>query len=301
MKTPVLMIFFLLWPQTNLLRILDRARHHDNAVFTPPPKPLYDLVKTTFRVLAKQDDPCDKAFVQRFNKTLTPLGMEFVKARYKDMDAYVLRERQSMFHGRGVFVVRCGQAKPICIQAPHGFFDKKTFKIGFSLFLETRARWFMTNTVPRYKSRPGETPATPPHPADCAHNENLLFQAVTEGIVNARPDTLFVQIHGFTENKHKNKGIVISTGARHGNDEAVMLAGALKSLPFDITVYGKDADELGATTNAQARLIRRHKGYFLHMECSQGVRAALVGNPAMIRGVAKAIQQVAAGMVDGHK
>ena len=290
MKLLLLLLFIFGSLDSKLYHVINEARHQKVA-FDVPSTVLFDAVKQAFAEISAVDSPCDHALMHRLNKLLKPLGMRFVKVKDNNEEFYVLKERKGMYYGRGIYVVRCAKnARPICIQAPHSFFDQKTLPIAFELFKQTRARFFMTNTIHRYKGRLGEVPGSDmEHPADCAHNKRLLFQAVTEGIFTGSPATLFVQIHGFKKKVDDAFDVIVSTGNKKDFYLAARFAKLLKQLPFKIGVYGRDAHRLGALSNVQGRFINLHKGNFLHIENSAETRMEFLNQPRLLQVLTRAL------------
>lgn len=286
----LLLLFIFSSFDSKLYRVINKSRHHKVA-FDVPSTVLFNGVKQAFAEVSAVDSPCEPALINRLNKQLKPMGMEFVKIKDNVEEFYVLKERKGMYYGRGIYVVRCERnARPICIQAPHSFFDQKTLPIAFELFKQSRARFFMTNTLHRYKARSGEVPGSDmEHPADCAHNKRLLFQAVTEGIFTGSPTTLFVQIHGFKKRGEDDFDMIVSTGDKKDFYLADRLVKLLKQLPFKIGVYGRDAHRLGALSNVQGRFINLHKGNFLHIENSAETRMEFLNQPGLLQVLARAL------------
>jgi len=280
-----------------LEKILKKARAtHKETIFQPPSPKTRRIVTQVVTDLTRS---CDAKTVDRAKEALRPLAMEIIEAGRGADRFYVLRETPPVFRGLGVYVMRRGPAKGLCVQAPHGFFDQGTFPIGLNTFLDTKAKWFMTNTLHRYKSRRGEDKKDKNHPADCAHNANLLFQAITKGIAMAKPQTLFVQLHGFGKKSHPDMDIVVSTGMEKHNKPAITVAVALNALASKILVFGRDkpADKLAATSNVQGQWLNRHNCRFLHIEMAEDLRNRLKSNDGLIRILSNALVRL---VNEGH-
>lgn len=168
----------------------------------------------------------------------------------------------------GSYLIMQGVKKSgINLQTPHGESDLKTREIAELLCKEQKYDSCSTNTMHRRKF-------------DFAHEYDSPFQAFTEAIVTHDPKALIVQLHGFETSKRsygpeQKARMILSTG-----HDSRALRSALASLRIDndptILVYGVDTQELGATRNAQAGLLKAlGKGRFLHIETSLAFREKL--------------------------
>jgi hypothetical protein len=155
----------------------------------------------------------------------------------------------------------------INLQAPHGDSDLKTKEIAELMCQEQSYDSCSINTMHRRSF-------------DFAHESDSPFQEFTEAVVIHDPNALIVQLHGFESSKRKNgpeqkARMILSTG-----QDSRALRAALAELRLDqdpgILVYGVTTQELGATRNVQAGLVRRMgRGHFLHIETSLAFREKL--------------------------
>jgi hypothetical protein len=201
------------------------------------------------------------------------LELELVDARDAGGALWVLREAGTRRAGDGLYVFRPGGA-PVCVQAPHTFFDEGTGDIALAVAADLRAVALFTNTVHRHApvvAGAGESAA------DVAHAPRSLFRAATEGLLGARPLPI-IQLHGFgpSENLPVDAVAVVADGAatRASNAPAVRLRSALaEALSGRVLLYGVDAVELGATTNVEGRAAREAGAPFLHIEMNRATRS----------------------------
>ena len=182
--------------EPTLSEIIHDARYPRKKVeFHPPSNPQFETLRVAAKNIEKYGDACDPEAARRINDVLKPAAMELLTLTRGKTTFWIIREKSPVFRGGGIYIRRCGaQTVPLVLQAPHGYFDLHTGRLARQLFRDTGARWVMLNSLQRYKSRKGETPADAYHPADAAHNNRLFFQAVTKGILEASPALLFAQL-----------------------------------------------------------------------------------------------------------
>ncbi|MBN1334358.1 MAG: hypothetical protein JXB39_00195 [Deltaproteobacteria bacterium] len=232
-----------------------------------------EAVREAMRALAAAPDPCEA--VPEARRLLEPVDM-VVDLLEGEPRLVVVREGRE-HRGSGFFVVRCGPARPWVWQAPHAFFEAPTRIIARQLFLESQARATLWNTVHRYRSLPGESPAHEVHPGDVTREYGSLFQAATIGLAAGDPSLGFVQLHGFTR-EALPWDAVVSFGA--AESYAGDLAEALEPVLGRVAAWGRDVDVLGGTTNVQGRALSRAGRRFLHLELASETRRLLVEDPA---------------------
>ena len=195
-------------------------------------------------------------------------------------DSAVVTEDDAARRGRGAYVIAIGEASELLVQIPHSFSDLDTLPLGRELRDAARARALAVSTLHR-RGMAGygdsDTRVPPKGHADVAHDPDSTFQAFTAAWLEAFPDRLVVQLHGFAD-RRVDADVVVSTGdkapaapwARAVRDQLRRL------LPGrTIAVYPDDVDDLGATTNAQGRAVRAASGRFLHVEMSGSLRESL--------------------------
>ncbi len=275
---------------------LEAARRNGGATvfYHSPPEPMWQTLREVARKLTLAAPSCDRAVAAEAESMLRGLGMELQLHQDGTTSFWLLREVPGIHQGRGVYLWRCGQATDVIVQAPHSFFDLKTGRLGRELFRDLEARVLMLNTLHRYKSRKGETPNDAEHPADVAHNDASLYQAVTVGILEAAPRSLFVQLHGF-EAANRGLDVLLSDGRPDGQIMAPAMLASWQPEKLVVAVYGPGQPKLGGLTNVQGRAIRARSGRFLHVEMSPTVRSRLIEDTLFRRPFAEALRTLAAG------
>ena len=212
-----------------------------------------------------------------------------------DGDRYLaLVEKQ--VHGAGAYVFRVGPREDgptILLEAPHNFFDLGTGRLAAEIFFTprgenlARARALFTNTIHRYQLSPGDKKKRAHNPADIAHEPEHAFSIATIAFARAAGATNVIQLHGFGSRSDDEGdgelgeiGAVVSAGRREGSSPLSALIAEKLSTMFDgVKRFPEDAKVLGATTNAQGKLLRDVKGAaFVHVELSSAVRKQLDGD-----------------------
>jgi hypothetical protein len=211
---------------------------------------------------------------------------------------WTLREQRTHLRGAGAYVIRTGPAANIAVQAPHAYFDLGTGELAAELFAcapeGLRPRILLTNTAHRFRGRPGEKRDDPDHPADVAHNPEHLFQIVTDLLARERPGLRIFQLHGFGEREARPElAAVVSGGSRAPGPWTRKVAASLgEVLGEGVRLFPDETELLGATRNAQARLLEAHpRARFVHLELSPEARRALK-SPDRIEALARALFSV---------
>lgn len=237
-----------------------------------------DALRDSMRDLLEAAPLCEESRLERVRAGLGRAGFEMSEWQVDTDRIIVVAEREDGRRGGGYYVVRCGQALPIVLQAPHSMFDLRTESIVRKLFAETRVRAAFWNTVHRYRATKDERPEDEVHPADVAHEFGSLFHGATVGASLGDPSLRFVQVHGFGNSAIKFDGIVSSGDADFA---PVKVTAALSKQFGKIAAFGEDTVDLGATTNVQGQaLAKSGPGRFLHLELSASTREKLDEDPA---------------------
>lgn len=279
---------------TTLRGLIDSSRHPESpARFHPPPSVHYQAMRTVGQLLTEGAPACDEAKRRKAEALIESMGMEiFVyQTKSKKNTFWVVRERAPLHRGSGVYAAKCGEAIPLSVQSPHSFHDLNTSGLGYKIFREAKARWLMMNTLNRYKSRPDELRTDEFHPADAAHNPRHLFQAMTEGILDADKEMFFVQLHGFDAD-WRDSDVIVSDGRVSPQLWSSALAERWKVPGQSIHVFGNESNELGAVTNVQAKAINARGGRFAHLEISLPLRRRMVESSKARRGLVEALKEV---------
>jgi hypothetical protein len=250
------------------------ARRHDRAAFrfAPPGDArltrLRALAADVFRALEPGAPP------RELRERAAAEGLELGLARDAAGDVWVLREGEGRREGTGLYAFRPGGA-PVCVQAPHTFFDEGTGPIALAVFADLRAGCLFVNTVHRYAPSSGGE-----HLADVAHAERTAFRAVTRGMLESVRWPI-VQLHGFGPRGDVGRDVaaVVSDGAsarREGAPAARLREALAKRLaPARVLLHGVDTGVLGGTTNVIGADAHRAGGAFLHVELSAAARRRL--------------------------
>lgn len=205
----------------------------------------------------------------------------------------LLRELPTQRRGGGAYLVRISSTSTLIVQAPHTFYDEGTLRLGCDFFQRAGARAFFIETAHRYKA--AEKTEDGNDPADVAHQTTSLFQAATEGALNATTKATVLQLHGFAT-RSDGARLVLSNGTKDGGDPLV--ANAARALGAvlggGVLRFPEDDHELGATTNAQGALVRSRGGRFLHVEMDARLRRELISDAGerarFLRALAEAIE-----------
>jgi hypothetical protein len=216
---------------------------------------------------------------------------------------WALLEPSDRVRGAGAYVFRVAPAEAgpeILLQAPHNFYDLGTGRIAAEMFFDpppgARPRALFTNTIHRYQLAPGNKRKRRHNPADVAHNPQHAFSIATEAFANAAGGARVIQIHGFgartdedDEGEPGDVAMVVSAGDEAGSSP---LSGAIAAAlaaehGAGVKRFPEDVRFLGATTNAQGRLLRKIAGSELvHVEMSSDLRKQLTGSAAARRKLA---------------
>jgi len=205
---------------------------------------------------------------------------------------WALREADGRVRGAGAYVFRVAPAEAgptILLEAPHNFYDLGTGRIAAEMFFDppagVRPRALFTNTIHRYQLAPGNKKKRKHNPADVAHNPQHAFSIATEAFAIAAGGARVIQIHGFgsrtdedDEGEVGSVAMVVSAGDEAGSSPLTAALGAALAGEFGAEVkrYPEDVRFLGATTNAQGRLLRKIAGSeFVHVEMSSDFRKKL--------------------------
>jgi len=259
-----------------------------DAQWVAPTGPRREALTESMVSVLRIASTCAPDAVERVDRSLGQAGFRLVKRSVGDTDLLVVQERSPQ--GGGLYVVRCGEANNLVLQAPHAFYDLQTDALAASAFAFTDARAVMFNTVHRYRAMPGEERADAVQPGDVAHQPASLFHGVTVAWAVAAPSLRFVQVHGFGSGRAAGD-VVLSTGR---DDLAPKRLGAsLRALlpQHRVLVWGVDADTLGATTNVQIRRLNAQAPpRVLHVELSRELRRSWADAPQIWVQIVKQVE-----------
>ena len=208
---------------------------------------------------------------------------------------WMLTESPKRRRGSGLVIVRPSVAAPIIVEVPHSFFEPGTLELGLAAFDVLDAKALLVNTMHRgghgeaeerrRKALSGESPM------DVAHSSKTFFARAHEILLGMDPELVVIQLHGFADTHAPGVQVIVSAALTVGKPEA--LADALGSLlgRTAIRTYPDEIDSLGGTTNVQAKVSRRAKAPFYHVEMSATLRKRLESETAFRQRFAESLRQ----------
>lgn len=192
---------------------------------------------------------------------------------------WILCENDDAQRGRGFYAFRVTQSQdnaeknesvlPVALQSPHCFFDKYTRSINVRLFETGHFSAAAWNTVRRQQ-------------VDLAHTQRHYLNAFTMAFADSDRQSRIVQLHGFSQDARtsddgRQSDLIISDGTRSPGSNTRLFAARMQASMsgFAVKLFPEDVQELGATTNSQAKALRS-VGFstFLHLEMSLAFRRA---------------------------
>ena len=207
-------------------------------------------------------------------------------------DFWILKEKDTPSNYWGTYVFAQGFSTELILQAPHSDFDFNTGKQAIYGFVRLNNYALFLNGTHRCNhnqasSCSGTTgvcssSSQPFRISDLAHDTNSIYQKTTEVVYDLVPESVFVQLHGFTK-LETDPYVILSNGTDEtptGTDYAVAFKDALfdqdNSLTFKIA-HVDSWTRLVGFTNTQGRYINQSanpcnssatstSGRFLHVE-----------------------------------
>ena len=254
---------------------IERARREarSDEYQAPPPADLA-LAEELFRGLLRPEEDGD-----RLARLACEIGLELIKLSEGSEEFLAVREPAGSRKGQGFYVFRHSRATPIVFQAPHARDDLLTGPLAAKLFRESQAAAVAWSTAPRSAVVKGSRVT-----ADLAHLPESFLGSFTRAFAAEHPKGIVVQLHGFDGEERRSPDspgwpIVVSGGTRLPPPWLLDTAAGLeRALGHRVAVYPRDVEELGGTTNAQARLLHSlgHSG-FIHIEMDLDARRRLQG------------------------
>jgi hypothetical protein len=255
--------------------VFDALQSDPHGEFVPAPVELLPAATRLARILMAVAETGSAA-------TIEELGRETERFGFRLQALRVGARRYLLLHGahgdgRSALLLGVGpDHRPILLQTPHAFADLQTGQIGLRLFEQGRLRAWQWNTRHR-RSVAGD-----PNPTDLSHVQNTWFQAIMEGIAEEMEGGLVLQLHGYGRQTIPEKDVhVVLSGGAQGNHRALdCMAGIFGS---GASLFGRDIDRLGGTTNVQgAALAQRVGPPFVHLESSPEQRQQWLNDPAAL-------------------
>jgi hypothetical protein len=227
-----------------------------------------------------------------------PYDLKLFTDKTTKREYVLLEEKIPLQAGWGFYVFDLETQNPLAIEIAHPVADGRTELEGIDAFLQTRARAFLMAGTHR-RANKKETPCSQPGTAnndsestdypesDVAHNTQTMFQMTHEILVNLKPETVAVQLHGMAE-RDVCPNAFISSGARNVTSNSKKLLECMGKNKVEAGIYegNRDGCPLGAMTNVQGRFSNGEKkdscntpvksapepGLFIHIEQEPDLR-----------------------------
>lgn len=221
----------------------------------------------------------------RLRSAWTELGYRWESITVDGVRFWLAHESGPDCRGHGVYLFRADSRSELVLQIPHRYADRGTGDIGLAVVRAVDVRVATFNTTPRYNNNDDQDE----HVVDVAHAEANYFSALARAVAHTRPQAWLVQLHGFASAKRRTPAgqgadMILSAGVPWPGAAVRTLRDCLEPLaPDAVRLYATEVDELGATRNAQGRVLRAagHPG-FMHIEMSERLRERLLGNAAHV-------------------
>ena len=210
---------------------------------------------------------------------------------------WALLEAEGHSRGAGAYIFRVAprdKGPVILLEAPHNFYDMGTGRLAADLFFApksgVRPRALFTNTIHRYQLAPGNKKKQKGfNPPDVAHNPEHGFSIATEAFAIAASGARVIQVHGFGSRTDEDDddgdpgsiAAVVSAGDASGSSpiSSAIAAALAAELGNEVKRFPEDVKLLGATTNAQMRMLKKvGKSEFVHVEMSSELRKRLAAS-----------------------
>lgn len=223
-----------------------------------------------------------------------PYDISQFRDRTTNRDYIVLEEKTPLQAGWGLYVFDPASPNTLAIEVPHTVFDSNTEFQGIDAFRQTNARAFIMAGAHR-RANKQESPCTQPRSAnedsrypvsDPAHAVATPFHAVHEALMDVKPDTVVVQLHGMGE-RDICPNAFLSTGTSTVTTNSKRLMSCLEKAGVESGLYdGKTTCPLIALSNVQGRFTNGERndpcrtsaktspepGRFIHIEQEPSIR-----------------------------
>jgi hypothetical protein len=174
----------------------------------------------------------------------------------------LLRELNPVKNGWGLYAFRLEPKNELIIEAPHPLADENTPLIALKIYRQLNARALLVAGTHR-ASNPNDE-------ADVAHIPDSIFQTIHLSLLG--PQSVVLQIHGFSSDKHINYPQIVIGQNQYANSE--ILQDLNESLVKEnITVGlcdGVNWTDLCGETNVQSTTMEN--GTFIHFEINEKLR-----------------------------
>lgn len=189
---------------------------------------------------------------------------------------YILEKKASQTNYWGTYVFsKTPQIENLILMAPHSKYDTNTGKEAVYCFKNNIAKALLINGTHRcnsndFSSCSGTTSACGSSESyrisDMAHITTSMFQKTTENLFINVPNSVFIQLHGFSK-QATDPYVIMSNGTRETptTDYATLLKDALfaedNTLTFKLAHIDTNWTRLIGFTNTQGRLINNSTDY----------------------------------------
>ena len=235
------------------------ARVITNVVYRPPGQAELARAEALFEHTLRGDRP-----EAELRNGWQELGLRLQTVSAGEESMWLVCEPQGEEFGRGWYLFRTNTASAsFAWEAPHAKNDVHTGVISLRMFLAGDARVLAASTITR-------------HRADMAHLDDTYFQAFTKAFAAVCPDGTITQLHGFETANHNGIGadIIASAGTAAPEPWFKTTVDRLREATgLKVAAYPYDIRQLGATTNAQGKLLQKTgRCRFLHVEMTLELR-----------------------------
>jgi hypothetical protein len=191
--------------------------------------------------------------------------------RDSNAESYVLRERQPIDRGWGLYFFRLQDFNEIIVEVPHPLADENTPQVALDLYRALHAQALLVAGAHRNANADGS--------ADAAHARESIFQTVHTTIFKLREESahqmIVLQIHGYDPEEHpKAPQVVIGYNWKTDPEKDLLLSRIVSALRTNQITVGacneKTYPGLCGTTNMQRQAMK--DGMFFHMELSPELR-----------------------------
>jgi hypothetical protein len=188
-----------------------------------------------------------------------------------DAESYVLWEQQPIEKGWGIYFFRKRSFRNIVVEAPHPDADEYTAALALDLYRALDAKALLIAGAHRDANMDGS--------ADLTHARESIFQTVHLALFNPaeepNDETIFLQVHGYSVDRHPNlPDVIIGYNWEKDPEKDALLSNIVQSIQEnDIRVGvcgGQNYRGLCGISNVQRSATEG--GIFIHIELSGTIR-----------------------------
>jgi hypothetical protein len=206
---------------------------------------------------------------------------------------WMLVENPKAKRGSGLVLLRPSTAAAIIVEVPHSYFEPGTLELGIEAFQALRAKALLVNTIHRggrgSKAERRKLALSGKSEMDVAHNPESYFARAHEALHKIDAGVTTLQLHGFAGSAFKGVEVIVSASRTDADTQAMAESLAQVIGRDGIRTYPDEIDQLGGTLNTQARISRRTKSAFFHIEMADSLRERFKSDPAFTQRFAAAL------------